>query len=432
MSTDRDFDRLTRAWLDLMPDEAPDHAVAAVIQAVETTPQVRRASRWLPWRLPAMNRAPVLIGAAAVIAVAGLGVLFASSPSGPPAAGQPSPTISPSVSSSPAADAGIPGELVGRWMGGHRPLTEGDAGTTILFRETDIAVAQANAGNRPLLTSSAAVVGSGQFRLEATVAIGGCAAGSVGLYDWTLSAGNRTLTISPVRDECASRSQTLEGDWWRMGCKDAQNYCLGELSAGTYSSQFIAPRLDDPDVGWKAQFGALSYRVPAGWANSGDWPGVYELMPATEFGKIPASVPSRSIALATQPAPLAKNAGCESLAPEGRGRSVAELLAWLGDVPGLVTSTPKPITIAGDAGQQVDLRVDPTFTTGCHEGGQPLVEYQTAPYSGLLGTQQRQRVIYLDLGAGDVFSITIATEKPDIFEVFAAEAMTIMETLNFE
>ena len=51
MTEERDFDRLARAWLELGPDKAPDRAIAAVLQAVETTPQVR--SR--PWRLPTLE-----------------------------------------------------------------------------------------------------------------------------------------------------------------------------------------------------------------------------------------------------------------------------------------------------------------------------------------------------------------------------------------
>ena len=45
MTTDRDFDRLARAWLETGPDEAPDRVIAAVLQAAETTPQVRRGLR---------------------------------------------------------------------------------------------------------------------------------------------------------------------------------------------------------------------------------------------------------------------------------------------------------------------------------------------------------------------------------------------------
>ncbi len=32
------LDRATRAWLDLMPDEAPDRTIAAVLEVVAVTP----------------------------------------------------------------------------------------------------------------------------------------------------------------------------------------------------------------------------------------------------------------------------------------------------------------------------------------------------------------------------------------------------------
>jgi len=50
MTDERNFERITRAWLDLMPDEAPDRTIAAVLQAVETVPQVRSPWRWLTRR----------------------------------------------------------------------------------------------------------------------------------------------------------------------------------------------------------------------------------------------------------------------------------------------------------------------------------------------------------------------------------------------
>ena len=73
MTDERNFDRLARAWLDLMPDEAPDRTIAAVLQAVETAPQVRSPWRWLTRRFPNMNRLlmPAAIAAATVLAVGG-------------------------------------------------------------------------------------------------------------------------------------------------------------------------------------------------------------------------------------------------------------------------------------------------------------------------------------------------------------------------
>jgi hypothetical protein len=432
MSTDRDFDRLARAWLDLLPSEAPDRAVDAVLQAIETTPQVRQPWRWLNWRFPAMNRAPVLIGAAAVIAVAGLGALFGSR-SGPPVAATPIPSPSTAASASATAvGSPLPAELQGRWMGDHSDLAGvvPDAGTTILFTETGIALSEASSGPRVVLRAAASAAGPGRLRLTDIGSTGVCASGNTGLYAWVRSSDGRTLTITAEGDDCASRADAVAGTWWLMGCKDPDNYCLGQLSAGQYASQFIAPRLDRGAT-WSGNFGAVRYAVPDGWANSSDLPESFELMPTNVFATAAAGEADRSIGIATQPAPLAKDATCQSLAPAGRGSTMAELVTWIGDVPGLIATDPRPITIGGMPGRWFDLRADPAFTTGCHENRTTIVEYQTAMYSGLLGSE-RQRLIYLDLGDGDVLSITIRTANPADFDAFVAEALPIVESLTFE
>ena len=71
MTANRDSDRIIRAWLDLMPNEAPDRAIDSVLHAIDTTSQVRRPWSWRPWRAQSMNRLFVALGAAAVIVVAG-------------------------------------------------------------------------------------------------------------------------------------------------------------------------------------------------------------------------------------------------------------------------------------------------------------------------------------------------------------------------
>src|SRR5262249_46273821 len=72
MTNERDFDRLARAWLELGPDETPDRVVAAVLQATETTPQVRPGFRWPMRRSFTMTRFPILVAiAATLIAVIG-------------------------------------------------------------------------------------------------------------------------------------------------------------------------------------------------------------------------------------------------------------------------------------------------------------------------------------------------------------------------
>jgi Tol biopolymer transport system component len=105
MTTTRDPDRLLRAWLDLMPDGAPDRVVSAVLQAVEATPQVRGLRLLGPRRSP-MNRLS-LIAAIAVIAAALVGGALLLT------AGQQPAPVAPTVhaSASPAASTPKPSTL---------------------------------------------------------------------------------------------------------------------------------------------------------------------------------------------------------------------------------------------------------------------------------------------------------------------------------
>jgi len=104
MNEDRDFDRIARAWLELGPNEAPDRSVSAVLQAVETTPQVRRLSQRLPWRFPIMTRFPITAAAAVaiVIVVAGFLLLRSNDTTG---VGGPSPSASGAASAAPSTSA---------------------------------------------------------------------------------------------------------------------------------------------------------------------------------------------------------------------------------------------------------------------------------------------------------------------------------------
>lgn len=111
MSTERDFDRLARAWLELGPDEAPDRVVTAVLQAAETTPQIWRGFGWPIWRSIPMNRLPVVAGAAAILVVAIGGALMLNRGTqtggvgGPPTASPtPSPTPAPSLTTLGSVD----------------------------------------------------------------------------------------------------------------------------------------------------------------------------------------------------------------------------------------------------------------------------------------------------------------------------------------
>ncbi len=54
------------------------------------------------------------------------------------------------------------------------------------------------------------------------------------------------------------------------------------------------------------------------------------------------------------------------------------------------------------------------------------------PGVGVASTAQRQRVIVLDLGSGDLVAIVINSDTTAPFAAFAAQAMPIVESFTFK
>ena len=430
MTTERDFDRIARAWLELMPDEAPARAIDAVLLAVETTPQVRSPWRWLPWRPTPMNRIPLAIGAAAVVAIAGAALILRSgAQTGPGSSPSPSPTIATSPSGPPAsAFALIPNELRHIWMGGNRGLVVPGAGSLLSFSEATFYFAQSAGSDAQLLRSVASLVGPAKLRLESSVAADGCDKGDVGTYSWSLNPSGRILTVTEDQDACPTRAGAIVGTWWFRDCPLSDDNCLGAVDAGTYKSQFITPRLD-PGGQWNPVFGALAYTVPGGWANTADWPDSFELSPASELPPVDPGNRSRSIYLNTQPSAMSQDKPCSDTGQLGVTRTVDALVTWLGMVPGLIATNPNAMTIDGHPAQWLDVRMDPAWTKKCTDGTGPIVTYMM-PGTAVMGTE-RERLILVDLGDGDVLQILVWAKDQAIFDDFVPRAIPIVQSFKF-
>lgn len=367
-----------------------------------------------------------------------LGLTVAACGSGSKQPSNPSATTATSAkptASDAAAHAPIPSELRSRWMGGHRDVAgvQPLAGTSIVISEDDFALTQsAESGDRHLLGSSAALVADGRIRLELAADDEACAKGDVGLYSWTLSPSGRTLTVSGGEDNCSTRLAATRGVWWRMACRDPHGiHCLGDLDAGTYASQYVAPRLD-PGADWQPVFGGVTYTVPEGWANSADWPNRLNLVPAAEFANVTPEQQEvdAEVLLFTQPVALRQGAPCFTGEPDPDvGRTVDDLVAWLGRVPGLETTEPVGIEIDGHPGRRVDLTVDPDQTSKCEE-----LEFMKASDGDVVAIagKERERLLLLDLGQGDVAGIRIFSRDPADFESFVEEAVPVIESFQFK
>ena len=432
MTTDRDFDRIARAWLETSPDEAPDQVIAAVLQAVETVPQLRLPRRWPTWRSTPMNRIPLALGAAAVVAIAGALAISRAGP-GPDVGSTPSP--SPAITASPSGSATVGGslplELRRIWMGGHRGLVVPGAGSLLDFTGPGFHFAQSAGSSSQLLQSAASPVGDGKLRLESTAAADTCQKGDVGTYSWSLNPSGRILTVTEDQDACPTRAGAIVGEWWLMDCPATDDNCLGVLDAGTYKSQFITPRLTGSEP-WNPVFGGVTYTVPDGWANSADWPERFELVPATEVR--PATEPDRrrNIGLFREPTPMSQDKPCADTDQPGVDRTVDAIATWLGTVPGLVTAAPAAITIDGHPGKMLDLQLDPAWTKTC-EGDPEQLRIVTFLNPGIaVAADERIRLILLDLGDGDVIAIGIWTRDQATFDAFIPEAMSVIGSFRFQ
>jgi hypothetical protein len=280
-----------------------------------------------------------------------------------------------------------------------------------------------------MLKSTASAIGEGKIRLESSVAADTCDKGDVGTYAWSLNPTGRVLTVTEEQDACATRAGAIAGTWWLRDCPLTDDNCLGAVDAGTYKSQFITPRLN-PGGTWSPIFGALTYTVPDGWANSADWPESFELEPVSELPPVNPDNRSRQIGLNTQPSAMSQDKPCSDTVQPGVTRTVDALVTWVGTVPGLVTTTPTAITIDGHPGQWLDVRIDPAWTKTC--GGPvttPIVTYMM-PGTGIRGTE-RERLILLDLGDGDALQIVVWTKDQATFDTFITEAMPIIQSFRF-
>jgi hypothetical protein len=108
MSTERETTRIVRSWLETDGRTTlPDWVRSDVLDRLPSTPQ-RRSSR-SAWRFTNMNGyAKLLVGAAAVIAVAVVGINLLPGQTGPAAPPSPTPSLTPAPTATPEPISNLP------------------------------------------------------------------------------------------------------------------------------------------------------------------------------------------------------------------------------------------------------------------------------------------------------------------------------------
>ena len=220
-SHDRDFDRLARAWLELGPDVAPDRPIAAVLQAIETTAQVRRPWRWPIRRSPTMSRIMILAVLAGTIALLIGGLVL----SGGGSRQSDSPIVPPSPSAGPTSSepGPVPDAVKGGWSAASRGTSmESSPVTTLMLGGSSVddtaPLFSLDYPGMPSRMLGSNVVeeapGTLLFVLSATGS-SGCAFQAEGRYRWSVSEDGQWLTLEQVSEACPVRGEILPGTWQR-------------------------------------------------------------------------------------------------------------------------------------------------------------------------------------------------------------------------
>jgi hypothetical protein len=273
MTATRDFDEIARAWLDLMPDEAPARVFDAVLDAVEVTPQ-RRLSLAVQWRLPDMSRLALPSTVAALVLLAGAIWLLPRSPSNP--ASTPSP--SPSASASAPATGALDDALRATWLAnaGSDPLLgNGDGPVSMVIGPAGTSIAASNFGPGNGFASSVAASGAGQLTMILDRASSDCAVGARGEYRWVLSSDRSELVFTTLSEECPARAAAFVRRWARSlvgattvgaGIVDSMN----PMFAVTLPDDDYATRtLDDfVEIAAPSGFSLMAFKNPVPFADA--------------------------------------------------------------------------------------------------------------------------------------------------------------------
>jgi hypothetical protein len=424
MNRPADAEQTLTAFFAAGPTQMPDRVFDAVFDQVERTPQRRLARLHLRFNDMSTTARLLAAGAAAVLVI---GVGFAALGRGPGPGTGPieSPSASPTASSG-AAGVTIPAELQHGFLG---PMPTGPDAPVGQERALIEFTATAFDFNSSILFSTASAPSPGIVRLVSTSGLGGCSVGDEGRYGWTLSPGGNRLTVVVQQDACAKRAAAVAGEWLRSNCADDQALCLGPLEPGSYSSASFEPFIPW-DATWRARFGALRYTVPAGWANTFDYPQEYVISRSQGSG-------DAGIHLFSEIVIVSESDPCSETRDPKVGRTAQAMTDWLAGASGVVSTDPVAVSIGGLDGWRLDLSMDPAWTTTCpYSGGKPTRPLFTDPNPapGLawnIGPEGMMRLYVLDLGDGRSLVVDIEAGTKAEYDAILADATAIVESFSF-
>jgi hypothetical protein len=188
----------------------------------------------------------------------------------------------------------------------------------------------------------------------------------------------------------------------------------------------------------------LTFTVPAGWATSADSPNVFTLTPGGDYssetkdGPAPGTI--HEIDVFAVPQRAIQDPNCDFMPDTKAGHSVSDLVAYLKHEPALAVSELASATVGGYPARVLDLRLDPKWTGQCPDIGIAFTylggTFGSTPgsswYSLAIATGERQRLMLVDLGQGDVVAIVIDSSSSARFSSLVDAAQQIIQSIEFK
>lgn len=417
------------------PDERP-HRQGALARALAERESAASAGAYRvvlrpqPW--------PAFMGLLAVVIAIAIAsaVLFSKAPE-PAATPAPSPTPTTTPSQSLVPGRGAPAVLVDRWVGTTRPIAGLATPATRAILDIRGGGFRFDAGEgQPdnLLDSSITPAAENVLRFVATTSAGGCVPFDAGTYRWSLSPEATNLTLELLEDACAARGAAIAGTWTHTACRLAESDCLGVVEAGTYASTEFDP------LGTGVA-GQLTFTVPDGWANTGDFGNSYSLRPRADYVSDPSFDGNDSVSgiyVFAASLPVSQPADCAAVPAPGVAITAEAMATYFANLEALDVTDLGAVEIDGRPARVLDFTLDPAYGTACpFSNGEPfrslVMSADLGPGAGVwgLGAAGRQRVYLLDAAPGRVTTIWIEVERPR-FDALLEKAAPIVEALRFK
>jgi hypothetical protein len=186
------------------------------------------------------------------------------------------------------------------------------------------------------------------------------------------------------------------------------------LEAGTYRSQSFQPQ--------------VTFTLPEGWYLPADTPDY--------LGLQPVSNELIGVHLFRDPLPGSQDLACTTAQEPGVGTAALAIVTWARSLPGLVTSTPRPVTIGGLTGIEIDLAIADGWTASCpFANGLPTVPLfvgQTGEsFRWVIAGSERLRLSLFDLPGGGTLVVDVDAYDGSYMDALLTVATPIVASLEF-